>query len=237
MAKKTTYEELKKRVQELEEQLESTSNWAKEAHLESQLLKGIIRTAPVRVFWKDLNLVYLGCNDLFANDAGFTEPKDLIGKDDYQMTWRDQAELYRSDDRQVIASGVEKLLIEEPQTTPEGNSITLLTSKIPLRSPKGEIIGVLGTYMDITVRKHAEEQRDRLIVELQKTLAEVKTLSGLLPICMHCKKIRDDKGYWNQIESYIQDHLEAKFSHSLCQECAEKYYPDMDLYDEDENQE
>ncbi|MGA9476949.1 MAG: PAS domain-containing protein [Desulfobacterales bacterium] len=173
----------------MEEQLESTSNWAKEAYLASQLLEGIIRTAPVRVFWKDLNLVYLGCNDLFASDAGFTEPKDLIGKDDYQMTWRDQAELYRSDDRQVIASGFEKLLIEEPQTTPEGNSITLLTSKIPLRSPKGEIIGVVGTYMDITVRKHAEEQRDRLIVELQKSLAEVKTLSGLLPICMHCKKI------------------------------------------------
>ena len=94
MAKKPTYEELKKRVQEIEEQLESTSNWAKEAHLASQLLEGIIRTAPVRVFWKDLNLVYLGCNDLFASDAGFTDPKDLIGKDDYQMTWRDQAELY-----------------------------------------------------------------------------------------------------------------------------------------------
>ncbi len=129
-----------------------------EALLESQqILEGIINAIPVRVFWKDENLVYLGCNTIFARDAGFTDPKDIIGKDDYQMGWRDQAELYRSDDRQVIESGRSKLLIEEPQTTPEGNTITLLTSKIPLRSSEGRIIGVLGTYMDITDRKRAEE--------------------------------------------------------------------------------
>ena len=73
------------------------------------------------------------------------------------MGWSDQAELYRGDDRQVIESGSSKLLIEEPQTTPEGNSITLLTSKIPLRNSGGETIGILGTYIDITGRKQAEE--------------------------------------------------------------------------------
>ena len=122
-----------------------------------QIIEGIINAIPVRVFWKDKALVYLGCNVIFARDAGFADPKDIVGKDDYQMGWRDQAELYRGDDRQVIESGCPKLLIEEPQTTPEGNTITLLTSKIPLRSSKGEIIGVLGTYMDITERKQAEE--------------------------------------------------------------------------------
>jgi PAS domain S-box-containing protein len=197
-----------------------------------QLVEEILRAAPVRVFWKDLNLVYLGCNALFANDAGFRDPKDIIGKDDYQMGWRDQAELYRGDDRQVIESGCEKLLIEEPQTTPEGNTITLLTSKIPLRSSNGETIGILGTYMDITVRKHVEEQRDRLISDLQKALSEVKTLQGFLPICSHCKNVRDDKGYWNQIESYIQKHSDTEFSHSICPECAKKFYPDLDIYDD-----
>ena len=125
--------------------------------LASQLIiEGIINAIPVRVFWKDKNLVYLGCNALFARDKGFADPKDVIGKDDYQMALRDQAELYRGDDRQVIESGHSKLLVEEPQTTPEGNIITLLTSKVPLRSSTGEIIGVLGTYMDITERKRAE---------------------------------------------------------------------------------
>jgi hypothetical protein len=61
-------------------------------------------------------------------------------------------------------------------------------------------------------------------------LTKVKTLSGLLPICSYCKKIRDDKGYWNQIEAYIRDRSEAEFSHSICQECANKYHPDLDIY-------
>jgi PAS domain S-box-containing protein len=136
-----------------------------------QIIEGIINAIPVRVFWKDKNLVYLGCNAGFARDAGFANPKDIIGKDDYQLAWGDRAELYRGDDHQVIESGCAKLLIEEPQTTPEGKTITLLTSKIPLRGPNGEISGLLGVYMDITERKRTEEvlrasaQRIRLLLD------------------------------------------------------------------------
>lgn len=77
-------------------------------------------------------------------------------------------------------------------------------------------------------RKQAEEEREKLIIELKEALAKVKTLSGFLPICAWCKKIRDDRGYWNQIESYIRDHSEAEFSHSICPECMEKLYPEND---------
>jgi PAS domain S-box-containing protein len=139
-------------------------NSLRESH---QIIEGIINTIPVRVFWKDKNLVYLGCNKLFALDAGFTDPKEIIGKDDFQMGWHNQAELYREDDRIVLKSGNPKLLIEEPQTTPMGNNITLLTSKIPLLNSTGEIIGVLGTYIDISERKHIEDElkksREQLI--------------------------------------------------------------------------
>jgi PAS domain S-box-containing protein len=121
------------------------------------ILEGILNSISVRVFWKDRNLVYLGCNTEFARDAGFADPKDLVGKDDHQMVWRNQAERYQGDDRQVIDSGRAKMLVEEPQTTPAGAIITLLTSKIPLRGATGEIEGVLGTYLDITQRKHDEE--------------------------------------------------------------------------------
>jgi hypothetical protein len=75
-------------------------------------------------------------------------------------------------------------------------------------------------------------ERKNLINELKDALAQVKTLSGLLPICSHCKKIRDDKGYWNQIESYIHKHSDAEFSHGICPECAKKYYPYIDLYED-----
>jgi PAS domain S-box-containing protein len=84
-----------------------------------------------------------------------------------------------------------------------------------------------GLVRDITERKRAEEERKKLIGELRASLAEVKTLSGLLPICASCKKIRDDKGYWNRIESYITDHSEAEFSHGICPACAEKLYPEV----------
>jgi len=90
--------------------------------------------------------------------------------------------------------------------------------------------------MEIQARNRSEKQREKLIEELQTAFAKVKTLSGLLPICSHCKKIRDDKGYWNQIETYIRDHSEAEFSHGICQECAKKYYPDMDLYGDEQTQ-
>lgn len=81
---------------------------------------------------------------------------------------------------------------------------------------------------EINKRKQADKEKEKVIAKLMQVLAKVKTLSGMLPICANCKKIRDDKGYWSQIEAYIRDHSEAEFSHSICPECAKKLYPDLD---------
>ena len=116
-----------------------------------------------------------------------------------------------------------------------GRRIMLLNARM-IEQRMGKKPIVLLAIEDITERKQTEEQRDRLIADLQKTLSEVKTLRGFLPICSHCKKIRDDKGYWNQIEAYIHDHSDAEFSHSICQECAKEHYPDMDIYGDEETQ-
>jgi PAS domain S-box-containing protein len=85
--------------------------------------------------------------------------------------------------------------------------------------------------VQIEERKKAEEEKEKLIIELKKALGEVKALGGLLPICASCKKIRDDKGYWNQLEDYIQKHSEAEFSHSVCPDCAKILYPELEFYD------
>jgi len=121
------------------------------------LLHDIINTAPIRVFWKDQDLNYIGCNNSFAADAGYSSPEDIIGKNDFQMAWKEQAELYRSDDRNVILTGIPKLSYNELQTTPSGENIWLRTSKVPLRNEKNNIIGVLGIYDDITELKKTEE--------------------------------------------------------------------------------
>jgi PAS domain S-box-containing protein len=137
-------------------------------HASQRFLAEVVNAIPVRVFWKDKDSVYLGCNTTFAHDAGFAGPKDIIGKNDGQMVWREQAEVFRSDDRQVMMSGQSKLLIEESKKTPEGKTITVLTNKLPLRNAKGEIIGILGTYMDVTERKRAEASRDRLAMAVDQ---------------------------------------------------------------------
>lgn len=85
---------------------------------------------------------------------------------------------------------------------------------------------VLGIIRDVTERVEAETAREKLIRELQEALAKIKTLRGLIPICASCKKIRDDKGYWNHLELYLKEHSDAEFSHSMCPDCLKKWYPD-----------
>ncbi len=125
------------------------------------MLQLVMNTIPARVFWKDRNSVYLGCNVLFARDAGLSTPEEIIGRTDFELGWREQAELYRADDRLVMESGIPKLRYEEPQTTPTGDRIYLRTSKVPLRDENGRVIGIMGTYEDITERKLAREALER----------------------------------------------------------------------------
>ncbi len=96
----------------------------------------------------------------------------------------------------------------------------------PIMDVNGIVTHFLAVKEDITLRKEAEAEREKLINELKTALAEVKTLSGLIPICASCKKIRDDHGYWQQVESYIQKYSDAKFTHGLCPDCMIKFYPD-----------
>lgn len=123
---------------------------------QQELISQIVETIPMRVFWKDRDLRYLGCNTLFAKDAGLARPGELIGQTDLDMVWRDQAEMYRADDRLVMESDIPKLSYDEPQTTPQGNRIWVRTSKVPLRNERDETIGVLGVYEDITTYKQME---------------------------------------------------------------------------------
>ena len=95
----------------------------------------------------------------------------------------------------------------------------------PLRDASQAILGVVGVALDLTERVRAEQDRERLIEELQDALDRVKVLSGLIPICTHCKAVRDDKGYWQQVDSFMREHSDVRLSHSICPECAQKIMP------------
>jgi PAS domain S-box-containing protein len=109
----------------------------------------------------------------------------------------------------------------------DGKMIDVSMTISPIKDVAGNITGVSTIARDITERKRAESEREMLVTELQEALAHVKTLSGLLPICASCKKIRDDTGYWQQVEIYIQKHSRAAFTHGFCPDCIQRLYPDF----------
>ncbi|MDD2918226.1 PAS domain S-box protein [Rhodoferax sp.] len=177
-------------------------NLAAAAIAESRdLLLAIIDAVPVRVFWKDRDLRYLGCNAAFAHDAGMPTPGEVIGKDDFHMGWAEQAELYRADDHLVMESGTARLSYDEPQTAPSGKNIWLRTSKVPLKNGRNEVVGVLGLYEDITERKQAEdnlkESEDFKNVILNSIDAEIAVLDhegGILAVNDPWRRFALDNG-------------------------------------------
>lgn len=145
---------------------------------------------------------------------------------------------YEIEDRTVIREAFkncyekgQSYAFDFPLTKATGDTIWIHTKAEPIFK-RDKVVSVVGNIMDITERKQEEIERENLIQDLKNTLNNVKTLSNFLPICSYCKKIRDNNGHWKQIESYIRDHLNVNFSHTICQECARIHYSDYDLYDE-----
>lgn len=151
----------------------------KQSQESGMLLTEILNTIPIRVFWKDLESNYLGCNLPFALDAGLEKPEDVVGKTDYQMFVTEHAENFRADDRQVMDSGIAKIGFEEPQENKDGFDHWLRTSKVPIKDKSGDIIGVLGTYEDISEKKQVDVElkkyRDQLEILVQERTVELES--------------------------------------------------------------
>lgn len=173
---------------------------------ESQrLLRLVMDNVPQAVFWKDRNLVYLGCNQAFAEDAGLASPDQIVGKTDFDMPWTKQAELYRIDDQKVMDDGVAKLNYEEPQSTPTGETTWLRTSKVPMADDDGKVFAVLGMYEDITARKQLEQQvqdaferrgyQVQINTEISQEIAQASELSDLFQRVVNLTKER--LGYYH----------------------------------------
>lgn len=164
------------------------------------LLMSIINTVPVRIFWKDKDLRYMGCNLAFAKDAGKNSPSELVGKTDHEMAWNNHADLYNMDDREVMESRVSKLNFEEPRTRSDGSEIWLRKSKVSLYNGENEPIGILGIYDDITEQKIAANA----LVESQQHL------HAIIDNEPECVKLVNQRGQLLEMNPAGLAMLEAK---------------------------
>ena len=150
-------------------------NLSLQLYKSQQLLHTIMDNIPVRIFWKDTQGIYLGCNRLFANDIDPSGTRPCIGKSDYEMPWTEQAQSYIHDDNEVIRSAAAKLNYEEEQTKADGSMLWLSTSKVPLKDENGEVIGILGTYYDITEHKmyQLDNEKKRKMLETAEEISHL----------------------------------------------------------------
>jgi len=134
---------------------------------------------------------------------------------------REMPEIFESLVRGARVEGIETVRLRK-----EGQPVDVLMTISLVKDEAGRVVGASSIERDISRRKQEENDRLRLIEELTAALAQVKTLTGLLPICAGCKKIRNDEGYWQQVETYVKEHSNAEFTHSLCPQCVTRLYPE-----------
>jgi PAS domain S-box-containing protein len=197
-----------------------------EAQLENneRYMRSILQTT-VDGFWEiDRKGRIVEVNQAYCALSGY-ERNEIIGMRIEDLEAIESPEETAMHFQKIISNGHD--IFETWHQRKDGSVFPLEVSVTFIDSKGGRMICFC---RNLTERKAIEREREKLISELKDALAQVKKLSGLLPICSHCKKIRDDKGYWNQIEAYLTEHSEAKFSHGICKECAKKHYPDFDIY-------
>ncbi|MFZ3048469.1 MAG: PAS domain S-box protein [Desulfatirhabdiaceae bacterium] len=194
----------------------------------------LLETIPVPVFYKDREGRYLGFNKAFETLFGKSR-KQLIGKSVFDISPPELAKVYHAKDVELLEKPCVQMYDSQVRDA-HGAMHDVIFHKASLTDTHGAITGLIGAILDVTERKHAEEELQRYSAELEKSnnelkdaLANIKQLTGMLPICASCKQIRDDKGYWKSVESYISEHSEAVFSHGICPECEKKMYEDLDI--------
>jgi PAS domain S-box-containing protein len=180
-----------------------------------QQYRNLVDNSPVGIYRTNVKGEILFANEALARLAGFDSPEDLMNAGVLKTYKResDRDLLLKTLREQGKISNFEFELVRK-----DGGTVRAILSAVQ----EGETLS--GMILDITERKQAEEERERLIQELTEAIAKIKTLSGMLPICASCKKIRNDSGYWQQIEGYIRDHSEAEFTHGICPDCMRKLY-------------
>ena len=219
-------EEMRGRISELKT-LEDRHKQTEEVFGQSEeKYRTILEEMEEGYFETDLvgNLTFI--NDAGCRHLGYSR-QELIGMNNRVYADKENAEKVFQTFNKVYKTGEPCRIFDYEITRKDGTKAIIEMSASLIKDAEGKPVGFRCVSRDISERKRMEEEREKLIRELEDALTNIKTLRGLLPICSNCKKIRDDKGYWKQIESYIRDHSGAEFSHGMCPECSKKLYPDL----------
>jgi PAS domain S-box-containing protein len=164
-------------------------------------------------------------NPSFLRMFDYTDKEDVLGKS--------VANLFASKAVESLADVKTIIDLTKGETEEfvvvrkDGTKFYVEASSSNVTNDRGNVVGGMASFVDITRRKQTEMEREDLIRRLETALAKVKTLRGLVPICASCKKVRDDQGFWHQVEVYVRDHSHAEFSHGICPDCARELYPDL----------
>ena len=215
MSTKPTYEELEQRLRAAERERDEMSSFYKALFDQSPDAIGVLDVAS------GLITVH---NEQFCQLIGY-EPEEIGGLRISDIDVNETEEQTREHVARILRDGED--VFETQYRTKQGVVRDVLMHSAHVRVDSRDYIQ--GLCIDITKKKKLEREREELITRLQEALENVKRLSGLLPLCSYCKKIRDDKGYWNRVDIYITEHSDALISHGICPECARERYPDLNL--------
>jgi PAS domain S-box-containing protein len=174
----------------------------------------------------DIDGVYTYASPVVHALLGY-RPEEVLGKRPFDFMPEEEARRVERIFRRALVDGSALKNIENINIHKDGSTVILETNGVPVFDHRGMVIGYRGIDRNISSRKRAENRLLEESNKLKLALTRVKRLSGMLPICASCKKIRDDNGYWNQIEAFIANHSEAEFSHGICPACARKLYPEL----------
>ncbi len=201
-----------------------------EIRAQKDFAASLLEALPNPFFYKNRDGRYLGCNKAFEEMMGLSKEK-ILGSSVFDMAPEEVAREYHEKDEELMASPG-KQVYESRMFSRETKQVqNVIFHKSTFEDNTGCLAGIMGVVFDISDQKKAEAEKNKLIGELETALAEIKALSGMLPICSSCKKIRDDQGYWQQLETYIETHSEALFSHSICPSCSKKFYGDQPWFE------
>ncbi len=174
-------------------------------------------------------------NPIVNNILGYS-PEELIGKQCFtDLFSTEMQEGLKQTALEMLARHEPVRAFVNPNLHKNGRLVILETNGVPLYGSNGEFLGYRRTSRDITMQRALEEKREAVISELQEALDNIKQLKGLIPVCASCKKIRNDRGYWQQVDVYLKENTESDVSHGLCQECADRLYPEYSAKKESED--